>query len=160
MKWTTRPPAATRMPGDAAIDDAEVIRRLEEAGDTMMRLPMGGGDLRMRNFWPEIVRDKEEAYGYNGAEVRPARPSAAAITRMDAAFALLAHIPNDRFVLRRIVGLRALVNPTTGRHLWTWTRIALVIGSDRRAVAAWHAQGVALIVQSCCRKKNTPGSQS
>src|SRR5207253_1503579 len=72
-------------------------------------------------------------------------PSAAAITAMDQALGWVELIPADKFVLRRIVNARSLVSPSTGRHLFTWSAIARLIGADRKAVVRWHGQGIALI---------------
>jgi hypothetical protein len=41
---------------------------------------------------------------------------------------------------------RALVSPVTERHLFTWRRLATLLGADHKAVQRWHAQGVAMIV--------------
>jgi hypothetical protein len=55
-------------------------------------------------------------------------------------------IPVDRYVLRRIVGARALVSPITERHLFPWRRLATLLGADHKAIQRWHAQGIDLIV--------------
>ena len=146
MKWTTAKPAPARKPGEAHMTADDVIARLEDAGRTMMALPPKGWTTGARNFWPAIVQDPAEAYGYTDEEVRPAIPSAARITAMDEAFGWLAYIPDDRYVLRRIVGARALVRPATGRHLYSWRRIGVLLGCDHKAAQRWHAQGVAFIV--------------
>jgi hypothetical protein len=39
-----------------------------------------------------------------------------------------------------------LVSPVTERHLFTWRRLATLLGADHKAVQRWHAQGVAMIV--------------
>jgi hypothetical protein len=88
-----------------------------------------------------------EAYGWNAARMRPPVPSPADIDMMDEALGWLALIPNDRFVLRRIVGARALVAPLTGRHLYTWRRLGRAIGADHRAVQRWHADGIRCIAR-------------
>jgi hypothetical protein len=64
---------------------------------------------------------------------------------MDEAMGRIALIPADRYVLRRIVGARSLVSPATGRHLFAWRRLGLLLGADHKAVQRWHAQGIALI---------------
>src|SRR4051795_7597431 len=67
---------------------------------------------------------------------------------MDEALGWLALIPADRFVLRRIVGARALVAPLTGRHLYSWRRLGRVLGADHRAVQRWHADGIRCIARA------------
>jgi hypothetical protein len=67
---------------------------------------------------------------------------------MDEALAWIPMIPQDRYVLRRVVGARSLVHPITDRHLFPWRRLGAVLGADHKAVQRWHAQGIALIVAS------------
>ncbi len=139
----------------AAIDSETVIYRLEEAGRTMLALPSGGYSTRLRTSRLDVVRSALENYGWesgghnSGAgqtKLRPPVPPAEAITRMDEAMGWIALIPADRYVLRRIVGARSLVSPTTERHLFAWRRLGLLLGADHKAVQRWHAQGIALLV--------------
>lgn len=129
-------------PADAAF----VLYRLHEAGMTLLALPHSGYTTRMKTGGLEIVRAAAESYGWSEGRIRPAIPSAARITRMDEALAWIPLIPRDKVVLRRIVGCRALVSPITERHLFSWRRLATVVGADHKAVQRWHAQGVDLIV--------------
>jgi Domain of unknown function (DUF6362) len=87
----------------------------------------------------------------NNKRLRPPVPSAEQITRMDEALSWLALIPNERHVLRRIVGLRSTTNPMTGAHLYSWLRIADTVRADCRAIKAWHKQGIDLIVNGLMR---------
>ncbi len=80
--------------------------------------------------------------------MRASVPSAAAITAMDEAFGWLRLIPDNSFVLRRILGARSLVHPLTGRHLFTWRRLAAVLGADHRSVKRWHDNGVKILMTS------------
>jgi len=117
---------------------------LEEAGLTLLALPHTGPSTRLRQGGLEWVRDAC-AYPPDRTLIRPAVPSAAAIDRMDRVLAWIPRIPADKFVLRRVVGARCLVSPTTGRYLFTWRRLGAAIGADHKAVQRWHAQGLALI---------------
>ncbi len=124
-----------------------VIARLEEAGATLLALPQRGYSTGFRQSTLEIVRAASEAYGWEGnAKLRPPVPSAGAITRMDEAFAWLALIPDDRYVLRRILAARALTHPLSGRHLYPWRRLAAALGADHKAVQRWHREGVGLLL--------------
>jgi hypothetical protein len=67
---------------------------------------------------------------------------------MDEALDWIPRIPQSRFVLRRIVGARALISPVTERHLFPWRRLAALLGADHKAIQRWHAQGIDLIVSS------------
>ena len=141
-------PAAARL-NDArngAIDAPEVIARLEEAGRTLLALPDRGASPRLRVMVWETLADPAETAGRTETPLRPAMPGAARISRMDTALGWIALIPRDKYVLRRIVGARALVHPLTGRHLYPWRRLAARLGADHKAVQRWHAQGIALIV--------------
>ena len=92
------------------------------------------------------MRDAAEAYAPGRTRLRPAVPNAGQITRMDEALGWIPLIPLDKYVLRRVVGARCLVNPMTGRHLYTWRRLAVAIGADHKAVQRWHAQGIKMIL--------------
>ena len=132
---------------DGAPAGAEwVIARLEEAGTTLLALPNTGPSTRLVQGGLEWVRDAAESYGASRAKLRPAIPSAAQISRMDQAFRWISRIPEDRYVLRRIVGARSLVHPMTGRYLYSWRRLGTAVGADHKAVQRWHSQGIDLIV--------------
>jgi transcription termination factor Rho len=52
------------------------------------------------------------------------------------------------YVLRRILGARALVHPLTGRHIHSWRKLATLIGADHNAVRRWHGEAIALLVRA------------
>jgi hypothetical protein len=132
--------------------DAEFVTwRLEEAGATLLALPGTGWSTRLRTSSLDIVRSALESYGWSSARIRPATPSAERITRMDEALQWLLLIPQDRYVLRRIVGARSLVHPVTERHLFPWRRLGAVLGADHKAVQRWHGQGIGLIAAALNR---------
>src|ERR1700677_2645214 len=126
----------------APIDAPFVIARLEEAGATLLALPGTGWTTKLRESPLEIVRTAIENYGWSDKRLRPALPSAARISRMDEVMGWVALIPPDRYVLRRIVGARSLVSPTTDRHLFPWRRLAMVFGADHKSAQRWHRQGI------------------
>jgi Domain of unknown function (DUF6362) len=128
------------------VDADYVIYRLEEAGATLLALPGTGWSTRIRSSSIEIVRTALEAYGWDAARIRPAVPSGEKIDRMDEAMAWITLIQDSRYVLRRVVGARSLVHPTTDRHLYSWRRLGAALGADHKAVQRWHAQGIAKIV--------------
>jgi hypothetical protein len=130
----------------AAIDAQFVVARLEEAGRTLLALPGTGWSTQLRSTQVDIVRSALESYGWTTRPLRPAVPSARRISRMDEALTWISLITQDRYVLRRIVGARALVHPINDRHLFSWRRLAAVVGADHKAVQRWHAQGIDLIV--------------
>jgi hypothetical protein len=137
---------AARTPTDAPLDAAYVTARLEEAGRTLLALPHTGPSTKMRVSVLDVVRSAIEGDSPGEGRVRPAYPDSARVTRMDEAMGWISLIPRDRYVLRRIVGARALISPTTDRHLYPWRKLAKALGADHKAVQRWHAQGIALIV--------------
>lgn len=141
------------VPPDGCVDVADMVKRLEEAGATLLALPGSGHSPRLSQGGLDVVRSAIEAYGWSEAPVKPAVPSAHAITRMDEALTWLGLIPQDRYVLRRVVGARMLVHPLTDRHLFTWRRIGCVLGADYRAIQRWHGEAIDLIA-AALRAKN------
>ena len=136
----------------AAIDAAQVVARLEDAGTTLLCLPNTGPSTRLRISALEVVRAAcLEAVEASGKRLRLPMPSPARIGAMDEAWSWLGRIPNDRYVLRRIVGARALVNPATERHMFSWRRLGGLLGADHRAVQRWHGEGIDTIVRSLNR---------
>ena len=137
-----------------------VIQRLEEAGQTLLCLPHSGYTTGLRlsrlPYMPEVVESSEDQYG---VRARLPIPEPASITRMDQALAWVPLIPADKLVLRRVVGCRALVSPLTGRHLYSWRRIARLIGSDHKAVQRWHGAGIDHIVAALNSPLTTPGAK-
>ena len=133
--------------GADAIDPAFIVARLEEAGRTLLALPQRGYSPGLRMNRLDIVQEAVEAYGWSEGRIRLPVPPAQRITRMDESFAWLRLIPEDRYVLRRIVGARALVSPYTDRHLYPWRRLGTLLGADHKAVQRWHGEGVGLIVR-------------
>jgi len=143
----TTPPSGPTQSADCV--SQSIISRLEEAGRTLLSLPHTGWTTRLRTSKLDILRAAAETYGHEpGARLRPATPGAAEVTRMDEAFAWLLLIPQDRYVLRRIVGARAMVSPLTERHLYPWRRLATLLGADHKAVQRWHADGIAMIARA------------
>lgn len=139
-------PNPTRAPD--APDGPAVILRLEEAGRTLLALPHAGWQS-LRSTKLDILRAAVEGYGREATiSDRPPIPDAAAVARMDEAFAWLLMIPQDRYVLRRIVGARCMVSPVTGRHLYPWRRLATLLGADLKAIKRWHAEGIAIVIAS------------
>ncbi len=134
------------------IDSAFVIHRLEEAGATLLALPGTGYSTRLKASHLAIVQDASDAYGAEKGRIKPPIPSAARITRMDEALGWIALIPQDRYVLRRILGARSLVSPVTERHLFSWRRLGTVMGADHKAVQRWHAQGIEMLVAALARR--------
>lgn len=124
---------------------AEIVARLEHAGMTLLALPTKGYSTHLRQMRFDIVHTALEAYGWEIPALRAPAPSASAISEMDETFSWLALIPEQSFLLRRVLNARALVHPLTNRHLFPWRRLAAAVGADHKSVQRWHARGVAII---------------
>jgi hypothetical protein len=130
------------------INADEIVARLEAAGATLLAMPARGYSTHLRQMKFDIVHTALEAYGWQSAMARPPVPCASDISLMDEAFGWLALIPEAQYLLRRILGARALVHPLTQRHLYPWRKLASVLGTDHKSVQRWHAQAVALLVKN------------
>ncbi len=140
-----RPQPLNRVP--TVIDAETVIARLEEAGHTLLCLPRTGPTTALRQTRHQYVAEALEAYAATDeSRPRPPVPPANRITRMDQALSWIQLVPADKLALRRIVGCRCLVSPLTGRHLFSWRRLARLLGADHKAVQRWHAIGIDTIV--------------
>ena len=143
-------------PEAAPVDAEFVVRRLEEAGRTLLALPGTGYSTRLRVSQLDVAGEVGAAMGELAGRIRASAPSAACITRMDEALGWLPMIPHDRYVLRRIVDARSLVSPTTERHLFSWRKLGCVIGADHKAVQKWHGQGIGFLVAALRGRRLTP----
>jgi hypothetical protein len=142
-----RQSTAQQRPAGQALGAAEVVRRLEEAGATLLAMPSSGYSTRLRQMRFDIVHAALEAYGWEAPAMRAPAPDSSAISAMDEAFGWLALIPESQFLLRRILGARALVHPVTGRYLFTWRRLSAAVGADHKSVQRWHGQAVDMVVR-------------
>ena len=128
------------------VDAAFIIYRLEEAGSTLLALPSTGYSTKLRVSKLEVAPTEADSVGRRTGFIRPSIPSASCITRMDEALGWITLIPQERIVIRRIVGARSLVSPVTERHLYSWRRLGETVGADHKAVQRWHAQGIDMVV--------------
>ncbi len=134
---------------DALFADAKALQiRLEEAGETLLLLPQRGYTTRLRTSTWNVLDEAAEAYAAQPARLHLPVPSAAKITRMDEALSWLPLIPDDKYVLRRLVASRMLVSPLTGRHLFPWRRLA-----THKAIQRWHGQGIDLLLSAVNRRR-------
>ena len=137
----------------------EIRERLEEAGATLLALP--GGDMPnqgVRVSWPDFPRDVQQSYGYGARKLRPPRPSSAAIDQMDESFRWLALVPN--ITHRKLLGLRAMVDPISGRHLYSWEACGEKLGCHRVSAAAWHERALAGLSRALSGQKLPVGGMS
>lgn len=99
---------------------------VEEAADTIHRMP----PVKVRgyrSFWPEIVHDAIDAYGWEAQPLRRGVPSAGAITRMDQAMRWMLWLDRDDAML-----IWARANGTR------WKKLEWQFGASRQTL--WRAQ--------------------
>lgn len=106
----------------------QIAERVREAHDTLKRLPREViAPARLVSFWPEVVRDTAEAYGYGKVRMRLGAPDPKAIDRMHEVFEWLLRFFQD--------------HPAEARILWMCCgigigprRVAAIIGCHRHTV--------------------------
>lgn len=119
----------------------EVRLWLEWAGGKMLSIEVRNTRPgSYRSFWPDYPDDKFTAYGYSGERLYPGRPNSYEISLMDEVLNLVVLIPLP--LTRRIINARSLVHPLNNRYLYSWSRIAEIIHSDRRMVKRQHRRGL------------------
>lgn len=144
------------------LDVEQLQTLLEAAGETLMRLavrrtyPAG-----FRQYWPDVLHEVMEAYGYTEEDMPIAPPRPRQVSAMDEAFGwVLAHIPPDPphrgeaelysrhggAVTRRLILMRALISPRSGRNVFSLRRLAKALHCSPEAARQWHARGLERIV--------------
>lgn len=130
--------------------------RLEDAGRTLMMLPMPKDGLpagegtrwpfeTVARFW-EMLGGLSEEQREELAEARnriPLRATAEQITRMDEALGWLIWIPVGP--RRRIVFARMLIDPRSDRQIVSWAELSRRVGVHRHTCRKWHQDGLELI---------------
>lgn len=84
----------------------EVKYQLKEAADTLKAMRLSGRDFPSvkQTYWPDVVRDAMDCYGYDAATLRRPIPDAEKIDRMDRALPWLLWLEKEQ---RRIVWARS-----------------------------------------------------
>jgi hypothetical protein len=134
----------------------EVKRRLEDAGKTLMMLPMpvDGMPAGYNVAWPDVlqrfwdvagkadqgsVAERQEALAQirNTTKLHADRP---AIARLDEVLGwlLMMNLPHHR----KAVSGRMLIHPLSERPAYSWAQIAKTLGTNSRTVRRWYADGV------------------
>lgn len=122
----------TKSRNQPALTVAEIEDRLEEAALTLKRLPAKDGPKGYGSSWPDVVRSRFTAYGFEEARMRVI-PNAQEIQRMEDAIDWLRLLddPDDR----HIVWMRA------EQH--RWRSVCIRVGLSRSQ--AWRRWTAALI---------------
>lgn len=128
-----------------------VVERLEEAGRALLSMPPTGYSTRITISRVLFAPEPGESGLPTPPAVRITPPSSQEISRMDEALEWLALIPNRQRAIRRIVAARALKNPVTDKHLYSWRDIGRIMNIDHKAVQRWHSQGIEIITRALWR---------
>jgi hypothetical protein len=161
------PPVCRPVDTIAAIWTPEDVQlRLEEAGQTLMSLPLPSGSLPKddRSRWPDVVRGYEDAFvALIGASsdltqdfsdhhnrVR-ATPSARAVGRLDEVLEWLWRFDDAR--KRRLCLARALIHPISGRHVVSYRKLGRIFGLHHETVRAWHSRALAEVAMVLTRDR-------
>ncbi|MCG8548665.1 MAG: DUF6362 family protein [Alphaproteobacteria bacterium] len=142
----------------------EVQHRLEDAGRTLMALPLHRGALPAdcRSRWPEVMRGAEDAFAAlvgAGPDVKQdfasdrlqvrITPSARAVGRMDEVLDWLWYLEDAR--KRRLCLARALVHPVSDRHVVSYRKLGRIFGLHHDTVRIWHDRALSEIAQALSR---------
>ncbi len=113
-----------------------VAARLEEAADTLRRLPDADAKFRagLHSAWPDVVREAVTAYAAAGPRVRLGPPAPGAIDRLEATISWLAWLTEAQ---RRIAW--ALASGLSA------ARLARMIGCHRNTIANRQAAALRII---------------
>jgi len=121
-----------------------VAARLEEAADTLRRLP----PVRVQGYastWPAVIRDVHEAYGWEEARMRLGPPAPDAIDRMDEALGWLGWLEPDEV---RLVWARA--------QRARWRVICARLGVSRQTAWQRWVAALATIAQRLEQARTVP----
>ena len=154
----------------------DVKRRLEDAGRTLMMLPMPPRAMPSgaRSAWPDVLqrfwdvagvadkgtfeeRQKALALVHNAVTLRASR---AAVTRLDEVLGWLWWVKDSRH--RRVIVARMQIYPLSdlsdraGRHVYSWRRLMPVFQTSLWHLQQWHKEGIedilgGLYAESCRR---------
>jgi len=138
----------------------DVRLRLEEAGLTLMSLPLPKGAFPrdVRSNWPDVVRGYEDAFAalIGGSDTMKQdfserhnrvrlSPSAVAVGRMDEVLSWLWKIEDPR--KRRLCLSRALIHPVSGRNIVSYRKLGKIFGLHHETMRAWHDRALAEIAK-------------
>jgi len=124
-------------------DPLEVDTWLCWAGKCLLAMPSARvKPQEYRSYWPDVVQELNKFERLNHGERRkqPSGPTKDDIPIMDQIL-LLPNLCED-VEIRRVLRLRSLIHPLRDNHVYSWTRIAKVLHSDRRAVARLYDKGL------------------
>ena len=94
--------------------------------------------------WPSFTADATMAYGYTGERLRAPRPTSDQISLMDELLLLPPKHPTPQ--VRRIIQARLLVTPLGRRHIFSFNKIAQLLGTSPQNIYQQHRRGLDVLV--------------
>lgn len=141
--------------GGGGLNRDNIKQRLEDAGRTLMMLPMpiNGSPRGCKSGMPEVVRTPAEFYAAQiladrdnleellaGRNVVRVKPQQKQLDALDECLRWLWFIKDAK--RRRVVTMRSLKHPVNDRRLYSWPSIAGHFDVHHNTVKSWHAQGI------------------
>lgn len=106
----------------------------------------------------DTLMELEDLLTLTGSDViRPAVPSAAAISQMDEALEWVSWITDPG--QRRVVLFWMMVHPISRRHLFSWRDIGSRMSVSHVTAKRWHSSGLAVITRKIFGQVNFPLSK-
>jgi Domain of unknown function (DUF6362) len=138
--------------GDNGLSPKELQVWLEWAGSKLLALNVKSPLPKEPSCaWPEFKQDATQAYGYTNERLRPPQPTALDIELMDRILVFPSLIKD--IDSRRIVNARALVTPLGNRYLYSWSKIAFMLHTNRQTVRRLHNKGLCEIIPQIAKEK-------
>ena len=117
---------------------------LEEAHRTLRRMP-NAGPTKKQTFWPQVVHDRAETYGWQSATIALGPPSGDRIDRLEALLECSLTLSKPSRIA--IWGRAARA---------TWGSVALSIGEPPSAVKKRHSEAIADMILAWSRLDKKP----
>ena len=134
------------------VDSVELCEWLEWSGARLLSMSIRSPyPKNPGSAWPDYAQDATVAYGYTGERLRPALPNRFEIGLMDKIL-LLPNLIED-ITTRRIISSRMLVAPVSNRYLYSWTKIAYILHTERRRVKTLYDKGLVEIATKAPQEK-------
>jgi hypothetical protein len=119
----------------------EVDTWLRWAGEKLLCMPVSKpGPTIPTACWP--TSDLEQS----GSNLKSNPPGGHEIKFIDDILDLVLLVPDP--TVRRILHARALVAPVSGKHLYSWVRLAKLLKTNRKRIATLHNTGLLTIAYS------------
>lgn len=116
---------------------ARLERRLNEAGRIFLRC-----SAQQR----ERIAQRAQPVMPDAVPTVSVQPTEAELERLAEVLSWVRLIPDDRYVLRRIVASRMLLSPQTDKPLFPWKRLSVLLGANINAVRRWHDEALSLML--------------